>query len=125
MTVLLVDDDPDQLAVREMVFQQAGFAVLTAASAGKALRLAQQKRPSCAVVDLCLPREDDGLTLIRELKQMDQSIRILVLTGKRTHGLQNRPEWQSITAVITKGSPSAHLLQSVKASFRNRDRQEA
>ncbi|HEX4169387.1 MAG TPA: response regulator [Bryobacteraceae bacterium] len=119
MAVLLVDDDPDQLALREMLFSQAGIAVLKATTVAEALLLARHDHPSCAVVDLCLPNEEDGLTLIRELKKINDSVHILVLTGKRTHGLQNKPEWKSIAAVVTKGSPSAHLLARVKSLHPN------
>ena len=115
MPVLLVDDDPDQLAVREMLFQHAGFSVLKAGNVYDALRLARENRPACAVVDLCLPREEDGLALIRSLKDLHSSLSILVLTGKSTHRLQSKPEWKLITAVMTKGSPAAYLLAKAKA----------
>ncbi len=115
MTVLLVDDDEDQLFVREMLFAQAGFIVLKAAAPSEALQIAHQNKLSCAVLDLCLPQEKDGLKLIRELKQIDPSLPLAVLTGKRIPGLQNRPEAKLIAAVITKGTPSAQLLATIRA----------
>ncbi len=113
--VLLVDDDEDQLVVREMVFAQAGFAVLIAATASAALQLARENKPGCAVIDLCLPKEEDGLKLIRELKQIDPALPIAVLTGKPAPILQTRRERKLIAAVITKGSSSAQLLATIKA----------
>ena len=98
-----------------MLFEQAGFTVFKAASEASALRLAREHSPVCALVDLCIPTEQDGLRLIVRLKQAHPQTQILVLTGKRVHGLRERPEWPWITSVITKGSSSARLLSAVRA----------
>jgi DNA-binding response OmpR family regulator len=75
-TVLLVEDDPDQLRMRQLIFERSGYTVRTAQNAADALTLAA----GCDIVvmDLRLPALEDGLQLIQSLQG---SARIVVLTG--------------------------------------------
>lgn len=78
--LLLVDDSVafrDRLA---RAFRERGFAVCTAACYDEAMELARREPPELAVVDLRMPGAS-GLTLVRDLKQLDASIRVLVLSG--------------------------------------------
>ena len=78
--ILLVDDS---LAFRERLaraFEDRGFVVSTAENAEEALVAAKQESPDLAVVDLRMPGPS-GLDLVRELKQMDDTISVLVLSG--------------------------------------------
>jgi DNA-binding response OmpR family regulator len=58
MKLLLVDDDPDLLAITVFVLQQAGFEVMTAGSVADALRAFRRERPDLVLLDINLP---DGL----------------------------------------------------------------
>lgn len=78
--LLLVDDSE---AFRERLaraFRERGFEVATAENYDEAMSVVPQYRPALAVVDLRMPGES-GLTLVRDLKQFDESIRVLVLSG--------------------------------------------
>ena len=78
--ILLVDDS---VAFRERLaraFRERHFEVATAGNYAEAMGAASQHRPDYAVVDLRMPGES-GLTLVRDLKQLDESIRILMLSG--------------------------------------------
>ena len=114
MRILLADDDPDQLAVRQMLLTKFGFETFVAGDAESALALTAKERPACAIVDLRLPTPDAGLGLIRKLKELDRELHILVLTGSRSTALENRPERLLIDGIIEKGSPSAGLIQRLK-----------
>jgi len=65
--ILVVDDDPDILAVIERVLADEGFAVLTAADGQAALALAQTHRPALVLLDCMLPALD-GATVARTLR---------------------------------------------------------
>jgi CheY-like chemotaxis protein len=75
-TVLLVEDDPDQLHIRRLIFERAGYAVRSAHNATEALALAAGS--AVVVTDLRIPELADGLRLIASLRA---SSRIVVLTG--------------------------------------------
>jgi two-component system response regulator RegA len=79
-TLLIVDDDAvfrDRLvrAMRDRGFEATGVADHAAAMAA-----AQTDSPELAVVDLRLPGES-GLTVLRDLKALDPSTTVVVLTG--------------------------------------------
>jgi two-component system response regulator RegA len=78
--MLVVDDS---YAFRERVaraFRERGFQVRTAANYAEAIATATEFRPDLAVVDLRMPGES-GLRLIRELKQIHDATRVLILSG--------------------------------------------
>lgn len=79
-SLLLADDN---FALRERLaqaFRDRGFDVRTAENYDEAMRLARQDPPELAVVDLKMPGRN-GLELVRDLKELDPAIEVLVLTG--------------------------------------------
>jgi DNA-binding response OmpR family regulator len=78
-TVLLVEDDPDQLDLREQILSMAGHTVLPAKNATEAL--AHEATAQVAVLDLRIPTLADGLSLIQEIRQRAPSTKLIVLSG--------------------------------------------
>ncbi len=114
MKILLAEDDRDQLAVREMLLAKFGFETVATTDAKSALLAAVRERPACAIVDLHLPTQDAAFRLIRQLKELDRGLYIVVLTGSNSSVFESRPERSLMDAVIEKGSPSAGLIQRLK-----------
>jgi DNA-binding response OmpR family regulator len=67
MKILLVDDDPDLLAVTGFALQQAGFIVVKAGDGVAALELFQREQPDLAVLDINMPRMT-GFELAQKLR---------------------------------------------------------
>lgn len=78
MKILLVDDDPDLLAVIAFAVQQAGFLVVKAADGEKALDVFEREEPDLAVLDINLPRIN-GFELARRIRGRSH-IPIIMLT---------------------------------------------
>jgi two-component system, OmpR family, KDP operon response regulator KdpE len=119
MTVLIVDDDPDQLNLRGMVLSQNGFETLQALDKASAKTLAALHRPEAAVVDLRLPTERDGFELLRALKLGDSGIRLLVLTGASAEAVRHTPEANLIDDVLTKPASVRELIEHLRRYQRN------
>ncbi len=81
MARLLVEDDPGQLELRRLILEQAGHEVRTASDGRRALEEFTEAAPAVVVMDLRLPRTEDGLALLAALRARDASVRIVVLTG--------------------------------------------
>lgn len=79
-TFLVVDDDEVFRTRLVAALAARGFDTQGAADYDQALALAQSDSPEFAVVDLRMPGRS-GLDLIRELKSLDPTTVILVLTG--------------------------------------------
>ena len=114
MKVLLVDDDQDQITIRSLLLERHGFVTAFAGDRVSALQLAEAQKPHCAIVDLRLPTEEAGLRLIRELKELDANIRIIVLTGANPRCLDTQPEARLVDRVLLKPSSSALLIEHLK-----------
>ena len=79
-TLLLVDDDGVYRERLAKAMRARGYEVRTAADAEAAVALAEVESPELAVLDLRMPGES-GLDLLRRLKAIDPTTKILMLTG--------------------------------------------
>jgi ActR/RegA family two-component response regulator len=110
--VLVVDDDADQLSIRSILLARYGLDPQIALDRPSALQLAEAQEFACAVVDLGLPSEAEGLLLIEGLKALRPSLRVVVLTGRsagRTKAIEG------VEAIFEKGMPSGRLMVFVRA----------
>jgi len=102
-TVLLVEDDRDQLGVRALLLEREGYAVLTAADADAALGQMETRPPGVVVMDLRLPKIEDGLRLISGIGARAP---VIVLTGGRVSDLP-------VVRVLKKPCRSRVLLDAI------------
>jgi DNA-binding response OmpR family regulator len=121
MKILVAEDDPDQLELRSLLLSQSGFETIPARDSAAALRAAAKRNPDCAVVDLRFPAEEHGLGLIRELKRLNASMRIIVLTGMNAARFERLPEYALVDEVIEKGASSVRLVEIIRAWDRAQD----
>ncbi len=82
-TVLVVDDEPANLASLEKIFQRDGLRVLTAESAKEALDLVRSHRVEVVLTDLMMPGVS-GLELLRAIKQISADTEVVVMTAYGT-----------------------------------------
>ena len=79
-TVLLIDDDLNQLALRRRVLELSGFNVVTAGTAYRGLELFEAKAPDAVVLDYEMPRMSGGV-LAGKIRRANDAIPILMLSG--------------------------------------------
>jgi two-component system phosphate regulon response regulator PhoB len=82
--ILVVDDEPDIVALVAYHLAKAGFRVSTAANGQDALAIARQDRPALVVLDLMLPGLSgfDVLQQIRESKET-REVAVIMLTARK------------------------------------------
>ena len=82
--VLVVDDEPDIVALVAFHLAKSGYRVSTAANGPDALAAARQEHPALIVLDLMLPGMS-GLDVLQELRAHDatREIAVLLLTARR------------------------------------------
>src|SRR6185503_3621508 len=81
-SVLIVNDDPDQLKLMGSLLAKAGYAVVTAVDGLDGLALARRERPDLVISDVTMPRMD-GLEFCRELRADTElkTVPILLVTA--------------------------------------------
>ena len=113
--ILAVDDSTSMRTMVGATLQSAGHEVLCAVDGEDALRMA---RPGAAVdlviTDVNMPRMD-GLTLVRELRQLPQyrGVPLLVLTTEASADRKNAGRQAGATGWIVKPFNPESLLATI------------
>lgn len=116
-TLLLVDDDEVFRARMARALRDRGYDVRTAGGFDEARALAAEDSPELALVDLRMPGRS-GLELVRELRALDATTRVVVLTGYGSiataveamrlgavHYLPKPADADDVIAAFSKGEP--------------------
>ncbi len=83
LKVLLIDDNPMQLHVREAVLVEAGMSVSTAETSEEALALLSAPRATdfdVIVTDHMLPGQS-GAAFVRQLRRLEADVPVLAISG--------------------------------------------
>jgi CheY-like chemotaxis protein len=120
-SVLIVDDNTQNLKLARLVLASEGFDVLTAANAEEALRLLQTVTPRLILMDVQLPGID-GLELTRRLKAnpATRAIRVIALTAYAMKGDDEKAFAAGCDGYITKPIDIERLAAVVSSHLAER-----
>ena len=113
--VVVVDD---ALLLREVYagfLEEHGFTVAMAADGVEALFQVKRLRPGGVVLDVRMPRVD-GLEILAEIKAVDPSIRVVVVTGMKIPGLRERALALGASVFLEKPIDRARLVSALTDS---------
>lgn len=116
MKILVVDDDPDMLAVTSFALRQAGMLVVQANSFGTALKVFRTERPDLAILDINLPG-GSGYDLCVAMRR-ESSLPILMLTVRNEEDDLVRALGLQADDYVTKPYSPRTLIARVKALLR-------
>jgi len=83
--IVVIEDDPSILRGLQLNLGMEGYLVRSASDGETGLRLAKTESPDLVVVDVMLPRLG-GLEVVREIRQDDPDLPILILSAKGQEG---------------------------------------
>ena len=117
--ILVVDDEPDIVALVVYHLAKAGFRISTASNGADALRLAQQDKPALVVLDLMLPGMS-GLEVLDQLRadETGQDIAVLLLTARREEADRIKGLSQGADDYLTKPFSPQELVLRVRNILR-------
>lgn len=85
LDVLIVDDESDIRELVSDILKDQGFAIRSAASSDKALKLIAEKVPSLIILDIWLQGSDlDGLGVLEIVKQKYPLLPVIIISGHGT-----------------------------------------
>jgi len=118
--VLVVDDDPDFVAIMRTIMKKEGHEVITASNGDQALATARKNRPDIILLDIMMAYVLDGFNVTREIRSDAKlkDIPILViysLTGVPGIGAQDVDAGPDIDGWISKPVQPAELIQKINA----------
>jgi DNA-binding response OmpR family regulator len=109
MAVILVIDD--EQGIREFLdtfLRRKGYDVLLAASGREGLKVFRRERPDVVVLDLNMPGID-GLTVLQEIRNLNPSQPVIILTEAGTAEEEQQVRALGVTEYVVKEF-SLHLL---------------
>jgi two-component system, response regulator RegA len=118
-TILVVEDDDAFRSLLVHAFQERGYEAEGVADAAAAIRSANDESPEMAVVDLRLP-DDSGLEVVRQLKAIDASTAIVVLTGYGSIATALESVRLGATHYLTKPTDADRILAAFQHGLASR-----
>jgi two-component system phosphate regulon response regulator PhoB len=117
--VLVVDDEPDIVALVAYHLAKAGYRVSTAATGPEALKAAKEERPALVVLDLMLPGMS-GYEVIEQLRGSEETsdVAVLMLTARKEEADRLRGLSLGADDYLTKPFSPPELVLRVKAILR-------
>ena len=81
-TILIVEDEPDEVSYLSALFEDNGFAVITAGNGYDGFEKAKSQQPDLITLDISMP-EESGVRLFRDLQGDPATSRIpvIIITG--------------------------------------------
>jgi two-component system copper resistance phosphate regulon response regulator CusR len=116
-SVLVVEDDPDLLAVLPRILSTAGYLVRTASDGEDGLNKVLDNAPAIAILDVGLPKLS-GYELARELRSRGYQFPVLMLTARVTVDDKVSGLDAGADDYLAKPFEYAELLARVKALLR-------
>ena len=121
--ILIVDDEDDVCQIVKEKFEHLGYRVLTANDGAEGYRKTEEGKPDCVLLDIRIPKGEDGLTYLRKLRSyrhddLEEQSRIrktpvIVLTGAGAT-MQALFELEGISGFIEKPFDLANLQSKVE-----------
>jgi signal transduction histidine kinase/ActR/RegA family two-component response regulator len=116
--VLVVEDDADARELMQTVLERAGFTFAAVASAGEALAVIDEVRPSVLVSDINLPGEN-GYSLIRKIRrsEFDQGRHLpaIAVTAAATPADRNRALSAGYQLYLARPVDGAELVRAIQS----------
>jgi diguanylate cyclase (GGDEF)-like protein len=119
LTVLVIEDHPDQRDLLAIVLQREGYRVVTAANGMEALQKLQSDSVQIALSDIMMPKMD-GFELIKQVRSNPslKSIYLILITARIQEGDRVRGLDLGADDYITKPFSFSELLARIRVGSR-------
>ncbi len=116
-TILVVDDNPDFLHLADLMLKNAGYQVLTAEDALKAMELLEQHIPDAIVLDIMMPVRN-GFEFLENLRWEPrfEHIPVIVITAMTLNGQEREFIDTFATACLDKAQ-APNLVEFVNKTL--------
>ena len=99
--LLIVDDEIDIREFARNFFRKRGIQVFTASGGNEAMEIIQNEKPDLVLLDVRM-EELNGVDLLRKLRQGQNMIKVIMVTGVEDDAIVNETKTLGITGFIHK-----------------------
>ncbi len=111
--VLLVDDNPDAVETLEEALALLGYEVVTARDGPSALRVARERPPTVALLDIGLPVMDGHELAIQLREMLGPSLHLVAITGSGQDHDRERSAAAGFSAHLVKPVQLAAVIHAI------------
>ncbi|MCX5695014.1 MAG: response regulator [Candidatus Omnitrophica bacterium] len=111
--LLLVDDEKGLCDILKDFFKIYGLQALIATNGKEAVALVKKQKPQIVILDIQMP-DMSGLEVLKEIKQIDSSIKVIMITVMDDEQTKNAARQLGADEFITKPIISDHLEEVVR-----------
>ncbi|MDX2193767.1 MAG: response regulator [Gemmatimonadales bacterium] len=114
-SILAVDDSPSMRQMVRFTLAEGGYEVVEATDGAEALALARQRTVNLVLTDINMPNMD-GITLVRELRQLPayKGVPLLLLTTESAPEKKAEGKAAGATGWIVKPFSPEQLLATIR-----------
>ena len=80
-TILIADDDIDQLEALEIIVKNLGYKTITVESQSKCEEIIKNTKPDLAIIDLMMENQDSGFILSYKIKQKYPDVPVIIASS--------------------------------------------
>jgi DNA-binding response OmpR family regulator len=114
--ILVIEDQEDLAAVYELHLNTAGYRVRQAHSGEEGLAEFKATGTDLIILDITLP-EMNGAQLLREIRELDATVPVVVITGRSDKGTREQCERLGVHGYLTKPPDFKQLLSTVATAL--------
>lgn len=115
--ILVIDDEPDIVYTIKEICEFAGHDVMTASDGLCGIELHKSYKPNLMIVDYHMPKYD-GLSTIKKIREVDDTVAILVLTVDERQEVLERFMVAGATDFSVKPVKAPDLIARVNVNLR-------
>ncbi len=114
-TILVVDDQNDNLVLVSLAMQDKGYRVVTASNGEEAVATAKLAHPDLILMDIAMPHLD-GLEATRRIREQETlgTIPVIALTAFDTEGFRRAAHDAGFNGYLTKPIDFERLFKLIK-----------
>jgi len=111
-TIMIVDDEPDNISTVKTILEKEGYAIVTAVNADDCLEKLKTSKPDLILMDIMMP----GTPVKEVIPKIDKKIKIAYLSVVRTSEAEKEDlmESKNIVDYIQKPFDIKELAEKVK-----------
>lgn len=116
-TILLIDDEPEVLAVLESILKAPGYSIIARTDARSSLEVIKEgKKVDLVITDLMMP-EMDGSELAAKIRKTLPGVPVIMLTGHGSVETYIRTRSEGVFEYIHKPVKAKELRRIVQAAI--------
>ena len=113
--LLVVDDESDVCEFVKNFFEERNYIVFTALNGKEALSIVRKEKPALVLLDIKM-KYMDGLSVLRQIKEIDQDMKVIMVTALEDHDKMEEAYKYGAIDYITKPLILYNLEQAVARS---------